>query len=218
MTVSPNSPVTGPIVADGVAVTFPFGFKITAASQLRLRITDPDGSNGIETSANITVDPMYINQDNGGYLGYAPGGVPVANGQKVYSFREVPYSQPIRIGNQGGFFPETHEEAFDRLSMQIQQLNEGLSRALVVRIGETAPNIGDLLEDIANGEAAAIAAAASAAASAASAAAAAAAVASIPATVLNVLSGLPNRPTGDITGLAVGQWYINGGFLSRVEA
>ena len=210
MTVSPNSPVTGPIIADGVQVLFPFEFKITAASQLRLRITDADGSNGIETGSNITVDPMYINQNNGGNLGYAPGGIPVTAGKIVYSFREVAYSQPVRIGNQGGFFPETHEEAFDLLSMQIQQLNEGLSRALVVHIGGTAPDIDDLLVDIAGAEAAAISAAASAAA-------AEAALANISATVIAVLSGLPNRPDGDITGLGVGQWYINGGFLTRVQ-
>lgn len=56
-----------------------------------------------------------------------------------------------------------------------------------------------------------------AAAAAASAAAAAAAVASIPATVLGVLAGLPNRPDGDITGLAVGDWFISGGYVARVQ-
>jgi len=141
MTVQNNNPVSGPILSDGVMTLFPFGFKIVSATHIRLSITDLDGSNKQDVSVGLTVAPQYLNQDNGGYVGYTPGGMPLPTGKRVFVYRDVPNSQPNRIGNQGGFFPETHEQTFDLLEMQIQQLAEALSRTITFPYGTNGQDI-----------------------------------------------------------------------------
>jgi len=214
MTVSPNSPVSGPYLTDGVSNLWEFNFKINADDQIKLRVTNLDGSDGEDVDTGFTIDPIYIGQDNGGYILYPSSGGPIATGKRIIPFRAVEYSQPNRIGNQGGFFPETHERTFDLLAMQIQQLQEAISRALIVAIGDVAPEVSQLLVSIHQAKEAAEAAAAAAIVAQE---AAEAAIANIPGSVIGVLSDLPDRPDGDISGLSIGQWYINGGTLSRVQ-
>jgi hypothetical protein len=36
--------------------------------------------------------------------------------------RVMPFTQPADLSGEGRFFPETHEEAYDRITMLIQQL------------------------------------------------------------------------------------------------
>ena len=49
--------------------------------------------------------------------------------------RVLPLTQPTDIRNQGSFFPETHEDQFDRIIMQIQQQQDVLDRS--IRFPET---------------------------------------------------------------------------------
>lgn len=145
MTVENNSPVSGPFIADGVNVIFPFTFKIVDASHMVLRIVDADGLTSRDVVSGFTIDPQYIGSDTGGYVQYLENGSPLPAGLRVYPYRNVPYAQPNRIGNQGRFFPETHEQTFDLLSMQIQQVNEKTDRALLVPFGEDVPDAGAIL-------------------------------------------------------------------------
>lgn len=135
MTVNSNLPITGPTTADGVTTSWPFSFKITSADQLTIIVTDADGSNLVEFAGGFTVADEYLNDEDGGIVVYPASGSPVATGKRVFVQRRVPYAQTVRIGNQGRFFPETHEIAFDRLAMQLQQLHEMLTRAVVVPVG-----------------------------------------------------------------------------------
>lgn len=67
-------------------------------------------------------------------FGTAPGKittlVPVPNGKQLYVVRIMGAEQLVDIVNQGRFFPEVHEDVFDRLTMLIQQAISGLSDAL----------------------------------------------------------------------------------------
>lgn len=67
-------------------------------------------------------------------FGTAPGKitttVPVATGKQLLVERVMAAEQLTDIVNQGQFFPEVHEDVFDRLTMLIQQSNTDFSRAL----------------------------------------------------------------------------------------
>lgn len=150
MTVTANTPVSGPHVADGVNRDWQFDWKVDNVAHMALRITDADGSNEVIVLSGFTIDPSYLDTNGGGYVHYpvAPTAALLA-GQIVYPYRVVPYEQPTQIGNQGGFFPRTHERAFDFQNMQIQQLKEITDRALVAPVGVVPPTYEELLEDIA---------------------------------------------------------------------
>ncbi len=196
MTVNSKSPVTGPLVADGVNNAWAFDFKVREVSHMHLKVSDADGSNEELITSGITIAAEYLNNDSGGYAVYS--GV-IAAGRIVYAVRAVPYVQQMRIGNQGQFWPQTHEDALDYLAMQIQQLVEMIGRAPTMPIGTDAETLADVLSHInrlynsanaidevaahmpaiENAASAAAAAAASETSSAGSAAAAAASAASI---------------------------------------
>lgn len=124
MTVTSTSVVSGPHIADGVNRDWPFTFKVTNVAHMALRITDADGSNAEVILSGFTIDDAYLDNNAGGNVRYpvAPT-APLLSGKRVFPYRVVPYVQETQIGNQGGFFPRTHERAFDNLEMQIQQLN-----------------------------------------------------------------------------------------------
>jgi endosialidase-like protein len=73
-------------------------------------------------------------------FGAAPGKitttVPVANLSELYVERVMEVEQLTDIVNQGRFFPEVHEDVFDKLTMLIQQGVSWLQRALVRPVGK----------------------------------------------------------------------------------
>jgi hypothetical protein len=149
MTVNVATPLSGPFTADGVNREWAFSFKIFDDAHMRLLITDADGySNPVIVDAGFSIAGNYLNEDTGGYVHYpiAPTD-PVEAGKKVYTLRAVPYDQETKIGNQGGYYPKTHEYAFDYLSMQVQQISENVSRAVLVPVGSPL-DAGDILADI----------------------------------------------------------------------
>jgi hypothetical protein len=70
-------------------------------------------------------------------LGTAP-----PTGKTLLLLRTVPYTQLTRFKNQGAFFPEMHEDRFDRTEMQIQQLVDLLER--VIHLSDTDIDSGNL--------------------------------------------------------------------------
>jgi len=137
MTVTATTPVSGPHIADGVNRDWQFSFKVDNVAHMALRITDADGENEQIILSGFTIADNYINNNAGGFVHYPVSPVDaIAVGMIVYPYRIVPYEQPTRIGNQGGFFPATHERAFDFLEMQIQQVKEITDRAVLAPVGE----------------------------------------------------------------------------------
>lgn len=148
MTVVAQIPVSGPHIADGVGRSWPFTFRVSNVAHMSLLVTDADGSNPVVVTSGFTIADGYLNQDAGGYIEYPISPVPaLAAGKRVWPYRTAPYEQAAKIGNQGGFFPETHERAFDAVSMQVQQLAERIGRAVVVNFGSTL-DPDELLADL----------------------------------------------------------------------
>ncbi|WP_233441378.1 hypothetical protein [Enterobacter asburiae] len=111
---------------NGVTTSFPYTFRIFKKTDLTVSV--------IDLSENITVlvlDTDYTVTNAGGYNG---GSVvlttPLANGWKISVARELAATQETDLRNQGKFFAEVHEDAFDKLTMLIQQVGTMFSLAL----------------------------------------------------------------------------------------
>ncbi|MHA0929999.1 hypothetical protein [Enterobacter ludwigii] len=103
---------------NGVTTSFPYTFRIFKKSDLAVSV--------IDLSENITVlvlDTDYTVTNAGGYNG---GNVvltaPLATGWQISIARELEPTQETDLRNQGKFFAEVHEDAFDKLTMLIQQV------------------------------------------------------------------------------------------------
>ncbi|MEI9754059.1 glycosyl hydrolase family 28-related protein [Enterobacter hormaechei] len=102
---------------NGVTTSFPYTFRIFKKTDLAVSVVD--------LNENITVlmlDTDYTVTNAGGYNG---GNVvltaPLATGWKISITRELEPTQETDLRNQGKFFAEVHEDAFDKLTMLIQQ-------------------------------------------------------------------------------------------------
>lgn len=103
---------------NGVTTSFPYKFRIFKKTDLAVSV--------IDLSENITVlvlDTDYTVTNAGGYNG---GNVvltaPLATGWQISIARELEPTQETDLRNQGKFFAEVHEDAFDKLTMLIQQV------------------------------------------------------------------------------------------------
>ncbi|MBK2669219.1 glycosyl hydrolase family 28-related protein [Citrobacter portucalensis] len=111
---------------NGVTTSFPYTFRIFKKSDLVVQVVDQS-----ENITELTLDTDYTVTGAGGYTG---GNVvlssPLANGYQISISRELPVTQETDLRNQGKFFAEVHEDAFDKLTMLIQQVRSWLSLAL----------------------------------------------------------------------------------------
>lgn len=142
---------------------YPFYFKVFAQSDIYVIVTDADG---VETQINADTDytvTLNDNQDNdaGGYVTLLQD----YTGNKITIGSDVPYTQEVIITNKGGFYPDTLNKAYDKLTILCQQNREILDRALKVGISSSisADEYKDELEGLVNQS---VSSAASAAASA----------------------------------------------------
>lgn len=164
MTISSQTRKAGPFPGDGIAVSFPFDFKVFAASDVL--VVRADGA-GVETTLVLSSDysvSLNSNQNNdpGGTVTLLGG--PLAVGLTLVVSSKLAILQPTDLSNQGGFYPSVLNDALDRATIQIQQLAEQLDRSVKVPITSSVDPDG-LIADVIQAEADATAAAAAAAAS-----------------------------------------------------
>lgn len=111
---------------NGVTTTFPYTFRIFQKSDLVVQVVDLN-----ENITELILDTDYIVTGAGGYNG---GNVilskALVNGYQISISRELPVTQDTDLRNQGKFFAEVHEDAFDKLTMLIQQCFSFLRLAL----------------------------------------------------------------------------------------
>jgi len=129
MTVNSTNIVSGPYPGNGIADTFNYGFRIEDKTQLKVFETDDEG---VETE--LTVDTDYtvagIGVDAGGTVTRVAGALPT--GYTWYIRSDYDQTQLTAFGSQGGFFPDVHEAAMDKLTFLIQQIQDLLNRSLRV--------------------------------------------------------------------------------------
>jgi len=133
-----NTAVRATYPANGVADTFaiPFAFiPSEVSSQVKVYTQDGDETPVLQTEGALqdyVLDPAYDATTNPSGPANVIFNTPPANGLDVIVQREVPYTQVQTYINNGAFPAASHERALDRLVLQIQQVQDIASRALVV--------------------------------------------------------------------------------------
>ncbi|EPN9526757.1 GDSL-type esterase/lipase family protein [Cronobacter malonaticus] len=111
---------------NGTTTNFDYNFRVFKRTDLVVSVLDLDNN-----LTELILDTDYTVTGAGGYNG---GKVilsaPLANGWKISISRNLPLTQDTDLRNQGSFFPEVHEDAFDKLTMLIQQVWSRFSLAL----------------------------------------------------------------------------------------
>jgi hypothetical protein len=136
-------------LGNGAASTFSYNFCMPAASDAVVLFTDATGNQTTIPPSAYTLtgigQPTAGGGPQGGMLSYAPGGLPIAAGTSLTLLRETPNTQPNTFVNQSGLWAQVVEQSDDRLELQIQQIAETVSRAVVEPVGDGAsmalPNI-----------------------------------------------------------------------------
>lgn len=119
----------GPFSGNGATVAFPFTWKVFQASDVLVTLTDSSGTETVQTLTTQYSVTLNANQD------ISPGGTVTmvtapATGYTLTLTSNVPQTQPVVLTNSGGFYPTVLNDALDRETILVQQLNEVLTRTL----------------------------------------------------------------------------------------
>ena len=107
--------------------TYDYTYKIFDEEHLLVTVRDTEN---VETTLALTADYTVtgVGDADGGSITLTAGNL--ADGYAITIRRVVPVTQPTDIRNQGDFYPETHEDAFDRMVMISQQQQDELDRSM----------------------------------------------------------------------------------------
>ncbi len=123
-----------------IATEFPLPFQVAEKGHIFAVIKK--GMKIEEVKTNFTVDlnrRVFI---------YPLQGEPLKTGEYLTLYRKIPLTQIVDLENAGAFHPKVLEhDGFDRIVMQIQQLDEEISRALKIDITDTR-DVSNLLEEL----------------------------------------------------------------------
>ncbi|RWB24409.1 MAG: hypothetical protein EOQ41_27360 [Mesorhizobium sp.] len=145
MTVASETNRSGPYNGNGVTTVFDYEFRII--KETHLKVIKTVTATGVETTltlgANYTVSGV----------GAAGGGqitalvAPVA-GETITILRKVRFVQETDLENQGAYYAETVETMLDLAAMRDQELQEQLSRAVLLPPAENPDQLDGLVFDI----------------------------------------------------------------------
>ena len=131
MTISSTTRVAGPFTGNGTASAFPFAFKVFAAGDLDVLRTLT--STGVVTTLVLNSDyTVSLNADQntspGGTVTLTGGNL--ATGTTLLVASSVDNTQQVDLTNQGGFYPEVINDALDRATIQVQQVQGQANRGI----------------------------------------------------------------------------------------
>ncbi|WP_368878854.1 hypothetical protein [Proteus mirabilis] len=104
-------------VGNGVTTDFDFRFRIFESRHLIVVVADSEGN---ETTLKNGTDYTIVGAGSF-HGGKVVLNKPLAKGWKILLERDLPVVQETDLRNQGKFFAEVHEDAFDYLTMLIQK-------------------------------------------------------------------------------------------------
>ena len=114
---------------NSTTTVWPFTFPIPDASYLSVIYTN---AAGVDTTLSSSVYSVTgIGTTTGGNVTYPLVGSPIATGTRLTLVRTVPYTQTTVFSNQGGYYPEVLEARLDLMTMEAQQLSDGLARSML---------------------------------------------------------------------------------------
>ncbi|MEQ4690758.1 MULTISPECIES: hypothetical protein [Providencia] len=106
-------------IGNGVTTDFDYNFRIFKANQLSVITSDADGNNVVTLRLGTNYTVTGANKSAGGNVILTK---PLANGYRISIARDILIKQETSFRNQSKFFAETHEDAFDYLTMIIQHI------------------------------------------------------------------------------------------------
>lgn len=131
-------------LGDGAATAFAFSFIGVAAAYISVIFTDADGvetdlAQGSDYSIVLNAAVPGAIWGVGGSITYPLAGSPIAAGTSLTIYRNLPLLQAISLQNQASYGQNalSTEQAMDLLEMQVQQVSETSSRAIVANITNT---------------------------------------------------------------------------------
>lgn len=127
MTVAVQTSKAGPYICDGVQKEYPFTFPLIDASHIA--VYTAEGENG--EAQRLTAGYRVELAETGGTVVLDE---PLPKGHRIAIIRSVPVTQETDIQNNTAFFPEIMEDAFDKLTMIVQQQGEVLDRCAKVPV------------------------------------------------------------------------------------
>lgn len=124
-------------IANGndVATVFNFTFKINFSTDLVVVRTDASNVEYVLTEG-VDYSVTGVGSDTGGSITYPLSGSPLPTGEKLTMYRVPAIKQLTDLINQGGYYPQTVENALDLLTMIAQMLNEALGRAIKLDVSD----------------------------------------------------------------------------------
>ncbi|RVD44656.1 hypothetical protein EN742_01700 [Mesorhizobium sp. M4A.F.Ca.ET.020.02.1.1] len=144
MTIPSATNRSGPYNGNGVTTVFDYDFKISNENHIKAIRTDADGTETI-----LAIDADYVVSD----VGNPAGGqvaltAPLAVGKTLLFLLNVPFTQETDLENQGPYYAETVEAALDLAAQRDLQLQEQISRAVMIPASEDAAQLNGLVNDI----------------------------------------------------------------------
>lgn len=142
MTVASETNRSGPYTGNGVTTAFNYGFRILAATHMQVVLTEND--------VDTVVDPA--NYSVAGVGDAAGGSITMATAptatQTLTIIRAVPFTQTTDLENQGAYYAEDVEAAFDLSVMRDQELQEQIDRSLKIPVGQDSSTLDGLIADV----------------------------------------------------------------------
>lgn len=133
MTVSATPRKAGPFDGNGVTTSFPFDFKVFTKTELQVVLATPIGVEStlvLDSDYTVNLNPDQDSAPGGSVSYEGPPVLPA--GWKLVVLGATPVNQVTDITNVGRFNPDVIERTLDRTTVQIQQLQEAVTRAVQV--------------------------------------------------------------------------------------
>ena len=122
----PFSPSRAVYQGNGAATAFPFAFKVWSTDQLSVSITSPQGRTTAAQGGTASLG------ERGGTLTYLHNGTPLPDGWRLAIVRDMPFAQGIDLVSASRFDPQVIEDGLDQATAELQQLNEKITRAVIM--------------------------------------------------------------------------------------
>ncbi|MSX01582.1 MAG: hypothetical protein F2813_00300 [Actinobacteria bacterium] len=143
MTIASETNRAGPFNCNGATTAFPGNFKIDQPEHVRVLLTDAaDVETELSLHSDYTVAGVGLSSFTINTTGTHPAG------KRVTLLRSVPFTQEIDLQNQGAYYAETVERAFDLGVARDQQLAEEVSRAVKIPASSQILDLDGLVANI----------------------------------------------------------------------
>ena len=117
--------------ADGQTRNWEFEFKALSAQDVVVYVTSADGTETlITTGYEVNLQNQYVE-----YPTLASGLSPLPNGHKITLLRTTPLTQEMTLAQQGVLDAKALEQAYDKLTLQVQELAEQSARSIKYLVG-----------------------------------------------------------------------------------